>query len=593
MPGLLILQSSRRPVLRPGRRAAVFAVATAALLPSPASAQLGDIGYGGIGSDLGADPRVGSLRPQLENYLNKGPPLAARPAWLFSRALGVDIGATDNVYQVRSPKRADIFTTITPSVYVDGDAARVKVNLSYSPEVTVYANTGSQNRVSQFLNGQAKAIIVPDAIFLDARASITQQSLSGGGYNQYQTQTYGRQNQVQTTTVSLSPSARHRFGSWGDGTVSYIYSKTLQDTQTGTASASNNALGTPGYGAPGNLSSNTETAIFTSGENLGRIQDQILVTATQNTGSGSARSGYRQEVQNSLDFALTRAITLLSTLGYQQINYGSSLNAGTTSTGFGTGYNFSGPTYSLGVRYAPQPRFGITVRYGRHDGSTDATFSAQYQITARASIVASYTNGVTTDLQQAQSQLANSNVGAGGVLTDSTTGAPIRQNNYNATQNGVYRLNRFNASLIFVQERDSYSLSLTNDERTTLTSSPNLLGTSVVPSGTATTTTSVGFSWQHDLAPDMSLSTNAQYGVSTNTGQFVGSSNRNQRTITLSAILSKQLSETLSANLRYVYTDQTGGQNGTNFNTNGFSNNGLNGGPYTQNTLLLGLRKSF
>ena len=586
MPGVLIP--------RPSRRAATVAVAAAGLLASPAYAQLGDIGFGGIGSDLGADPRVGNLRPQLENYLNKGPPLASRPAWLFSRSLGVDIGATDNVGQVLAPKRADIFTAITPSISVDGDAARVKVNLNYSPEITVYANTGAQNRIAHFLNGQATGIIVPDAIFLNARASITQQSLTGGGYNQYQTQTYSRQNQVQTTTVSLSPSAQHRFNGWGTGIVSYTYSKTLQDTQTNTGNATGNALGTPGYGAPGSLTSSTESASFTSGENLGRFQDQLVVTATQYNGSGSAQGGYRQEIQNSLDFGLTRAITLLSTLGYQQINYGSSFNTGTTGTAFGTGYNVSGATYSLGARYAPNPRLSVTVRYGRHDGATDATFNAQYQITARVSLAASYSNGVTTDLQQAQSQLANTTVGVGGALTDSTTGAPIRQNNYSATQNGVYRLNRFSASLIFVQERDSYSLSLTNDERTTLTSSPNLIGTGIVAAGTATNTTSAGFSWQHDLAPDTSLSTNAQYGVSTNTGQFVGSSNRDQRTITLSAILSKQLSETLTASLRYIYTDQTGGQNGrTNVNANGFSNNGLNGGPYTQNTILLGLRKSF
>lgn len=575
-----------------GRQTAGLAVAVAFLLPTAAAGQAGGIGFGGIGADLGADPRVGNLRPQLEGYLNKGPPLAARPAWLLGRSIGVDIGATDNARQVRSPKQADIFTTITPSLSLDGDAARVKVNLSYSPEVTVYANTSSQNRVSQFLNGQAKAIIVPDAIFLDARASITQQSLTGGGYNQYQTQTYSRQNQVQTTTVSLSPSAQHHFGGWGDGAVSYTYSKTMQDTQTSAGSSTNNGLGTPGYGAPGNLSTNSEYASFTSGENLGRFQDQVLVTASQFDGSGSARGGYRQEVQNSLDFALTRAITLLSTVGYQQISYASSLNSGTTVAG--TGYNYSGPTYSLGVRYAPHPRLSLSVRYGRHDGSTDASFSGQYQITARASLVASYSNGVTTDLQQSQTQLANTNVGVGGVLTDSTTGAPVRQNNYSATQNGVYRLNRFSASLIFLQERDSYSLSLTNDERTALTSSPTLAGNGVVAAGTATTTTSAGFSWQHDLAPDMSLSTYAQYGISTNTGQFVGSGNRDQRTITLSAILSKQLNETLSASLRYIYTDQTGGQTaGGTFNSNGFSNNGLNGGSFTQNTLLLGLRKSF
>lgn len=594
MPGLMLPRPARR--VADGARAAI-SVAAASLGfvidvgSAPAHAQIGGLGFGNIGSDLGVDPRVGNLRPQLERYLNRGAPLAARPAWLFTPSLGVGIGATDNVYQIKSPRRGDVFTDIAPGFDLNGDTARVKLTLNYSPEVRVYASTSSQNRVSQFLNGRGTAVIVPDAIFVDVSASITQQSLTGGGFNQGQNQTYNRQNSVQTTSLSITPYAQHRFGSWADGVVSYSYAKSFQGQQDNNAVTSgNNALGTSGYGALGDLSTTSESATLTSGENLGRIRDFLAIMASQSTGSGSARSGTRSEVQNNLDFGLTHAVTLLSGLGYQQINYGSSLNNTAATSGLANAYNYSGPTYSLGFHFVPNPDLDLTVRYGRHDGANDVTFNGQYSISARVRVMASYSNGVTTDLQQAQNQLATTSVGSGGVVTDTATGAPVQQNGYNATQNGVYRLKRFSASLAFLQERNSYALSLSNDERTALTNSTTLLGNGIVNAGTSTTSTSASLTWQHDLSPDLSLSTSGQYGISTNSGQFVGAGNRDQRTISIIAVLTKQLSKTLNASLSYSYIDQTGGTNALN---NGFSSTGVNGGPYTQNTLLLGLRKSF
>jgi hypothetical protein len=110
-----------------------------------------------------------------------------------------------------------------------------------------------------------------------------------------------------------------------------------------------------------------------------------------------------------------------------------------------------------------------------------------------------------------------------------------------------------------------------------------------VPAGTKTNTTYLNASWQHDLAPDMSFNATGQYGLNTNTGSLIGSGNQNTSTLSITAALTKQFSATLSGSVRYTYTSQVGGQ----YAQSSGLLNGFNTGTYSQNVLLVGLRKSF
>ena len=98
-------------------------------------------------------------------------------------------------------------------------------------------------------------------------------------------------------------------------------------------------------------------------------------------------------------------------------------------------------------------------------------------------------------------------------------------------------------------------------------------------------------SWQHELTPDTNSNLGLQYGVTNNTQQFLGANAGTQNTFSLTAGLTRQLTETLSGNVRYILTSQSGG-NGTNsglLNATAFGNTGS----YTENAVLVGLRKSF
>ena len=571
---------------------ATAALAGVCILPAPARAQYGGQPYtGGVLPNVGTNSRIGDLRPQLQSYFQTvaGPP-STTPAWLVQPSIGVDVGATDNALRTRSPRRADLFTVISPAVAITGDTARVKVSLNYSPQFTVYASQRNQDRVAQYGAGTILATIVPDAVFVDLRGSITQSSLTGNEFNQRDTQTTNRQNTVQTTTVSITPYAEHRFGGYGTARVGYSLTRTLQDRQDNNDLAVNNNpnfqnFGTPGYGGVSNLTTQRERASFSSGEDLGRFNSLTIAEAYQYNGGGSYRGAHRNQVLEQLGFALTRKVTLLAGVGYQDVRYG-----GTPAV------RINEPTWNFGVRYTPNPDSSMTLLYGRRDGITSISFDGQYAPTARTRIIARYSTGLTTDIEEAQNVLSTTTVGPTGLVTDTATGAPVGSSSSFGVQNGVYQVKRFSATGLLLQDRDSYSLTVTSEDRTTTTTTPSLLNNTLIPAGTNSTSTSASLSWQHDLAPNMSTTTSVQYAVTNNTQQLLSNASSQQRTLSLTAALSRQFTETLSGSIRYTFTDQSGGQAGTlQFNSGNGFNSGLsvNRGSYSENLLLVGLRKSF
>ncbi len=499
--------------------------------------------------------------------------------------MGVDLGITDNVRQIQSPRTADVFTLLSPQLLVNGDAANITANIAYTPQVIVYANTGSEDHVYQAFNGDVLAALVPNTAFMDLRGAITQGAQTG--VNQVQTQGYNTQNSIQTITYGVSPYVTHSIGNWGTGTLRYNFNQSLQSSQTNqfTGNPGASSFGQPGYGTPGDLTSHTETANFTTGESLNRFNINATIQASQFTGTQASNNGHNEDANVDVTYAFSHTLSLLAGIGYQVLDYGTTNNAFNT----GQAYNNSGVTYKIGATYTPNPDTSLAVQYGRQDGSTNVSFNLSLAPTARTRLVARYTNGVTTNLQQAQSQLNNTTVGPNGTLIDTLTGAPVLNNGYNTQQNSVYLSNQFSGSLVFLRDRDSYSVGVGYGEQTTLTSSATLLNNGIVPAGTKTNTTYLNASWQHDLAPDMSFNATGQYGLSTNTGALIGSGNQNTSTLSITAALTKQFSATLSGSVRYTYTSQVGGQ----YTQSSGLLNGFNTGTYSQNVLLVGLRKSF
>jgi hypothetical protein len=152
------------------------------------------------------------------------------------------------------------------------------------------------------------------------------------------------------------------------------------------------------------------------------------------------------------------------------------------------------------------------------------------------------------------------------------------------TQNGLSRIKRLSFTALLLLERNSFAASVTNEERTALTNSVNFLG-NTVGTGTSSNSVTTSLSWQHDLSRATSLSTNLAYTVSDNGALLGNASAGSQSTISASASLGHSFTETLSGNVSYYYTERSGGA-GNNIPASF-------GGNATQNTFLVGVRKSF
>ena len=571
-------------------RAGTAGLAVLCLGAAPLAAQTSDGGLfggqpytGGVLPTFGNGTNVENLRPQLERYFNTATLPAVAPTWVFDASLGVDVGVTDNALRLAAPRRADFFTVISPTLSATGDTARFKTNLSYSPLVQVYATQGSQTRVSQYFNGRSLAIVVPDAVFVDVRGDVTQSSQLGSGFNDGPSANYNRQNQVQTTSFSVTPYAEHRFGGWGTARVGYSFARSLQDSDDRFNTV--NLVGTNrGYGSIGNLTTQRERASFATGENFGRVNDLTVAEAIQYSGTGSYSDAHRNQIFSQLGYALTRKVTLLGGLGYQDIVYSGSRTGGVRDDGI----RINEPTWNTGVRYTPNADSTITVLYGRRDGSANVSFEGQFAPTARTRVIGRYSTGITSDLEGAQDVLATTSVGPGGFVTDTVTGAPVGTGGGGfGVQNGVYRVKRLSLTGLLLAARDSYSVTLTQEDRTTLSTSVSPFTGAVIPNGTSGTSLYVSGSWSHELAPDMTSNVSVQYGTTNNTSQFLGTAGNGGRqdTVSFSAALSKQFTATLSGTVRYTFTDQ--------FGARGNTLSRYNAGNYTENILLVGLRKGF
>ncbi|GAC1338913.1 MAG: hypothetical protein NVSMB18_06220 [Acetobacteraceae bacterium] len=549
-------------------------MAALVLVPPAAWAQLGE-GYLPVAAGGG-----GGVRARAEQFLPHQSSVNTGLAFDYGGSLGLQLGYTDNA--AGNTHQSDFFTLISPSLYISGQSRRLSLNLSYSPEIILYANTAGQSRVSQNLNVSATATLVPDAVFLDVRAFTSDQSRFGSNQtlaNQASVVYLNKNSAVQTGSYSVSPYAVQRFGGWGTARVGYVYSSSFQGSGSGFATnplpatavlnTAGSINGIQGYGTAGSLGSNQEFASFVSGENLGRINEALTITANQYGGSS-----YNNSLANSLSFALSRTVTVFGNVGYDDLRYGGGTNR----------YRLGSASWAVGTRLTPNADSSLSLQYGRRQGDTTVSFNGFYALTPRITLSGSYSTDVTTSLQQQQTLLQSTSVGPNGILVDSRTGLPVNSGSILGIQNNLSRVKQLTVSAAYVLDRDSFIASVSNVESTTLLQGTNAIGNSI-PAGTKASSTAGSLSWQHDLNATTSLSTGVSYGISNNGGLLGVGNNASQNTFTATAALGHTFTQSVTGNLSYSYNQQTGAV--------GNSLASFNGSNGSQSVLLLGLRKSF
>lgn len=457
-------------------------------------------------------------------------------------SVGVQAGYNDNVLGAAdsgSVRRQGSFETrVTPSVVVSAEGRRVRLNLSYNPTLFYYPQVDSQSRIDQSLNASATGEIISQLLYLDLRAFTTQASRSNA-YGPTSSNVLSRQDRSQITSLSINPYLTRDFGGVGTARLSY----SLANTNTNSSSTS--PVSVFNSTANGHTITQSENASFTTGEDFGRLQHTLAAGAQQFSGSGSTRSGHRNQATYDLAFAYNRFVTFTGRFGYQDILY-----AGTSTNGVITSlpYKLSEPLYAAGVRLTPNPDSSIAISYGHIDGGQSLQLDATYRPTARIALYATSSSGLTTDAQQVQSFVASSQVNQAGVTIDPRTGAPVQFSNTNSTAgtaNQVYRLTRSSLTAAYVLTRDVINLSLIREERT----NP---GGAVVLRNQNSTSTYGTAAWQHDLSTNTSSNLSVSYGVQ---DQQAGTNRiaTSDPTISVNGVLTHSFTEQLSGNATYSF----------------------------------------
>src|SRR5262249_35116631 len=141
---------------------------------------------------------------------------------------------TDNVLLTPTDRRSDFITIVQPGLFVSDDSERFKGNLDYSPALYYYAITPGQNVIGHNLYGNGTAALLPDHLFIDARAYASVQPSNVGlatgagalhptiGPNVVNSPIGIPSSQLsQTATFSLSPYFIERFDGYGTAQLRY------------------------------------------------------------------------------------------------------------------------------------------------------------------------------------------------------------------------------------------------------------------------------------------------------------------------------------------------------------------------------------
>ena len=511
-----------------------------------------------------------SVRGSVSSFIDGPSATTVRP-WTFSGDVDVEAGLTDSPGGIQSSGVQPVIL-IAPDFSLNGTTSRLNVALTYSPRLAIYPSTSSQTIISQSFNGSADAVLVPNLLFLSVRG-ISDVGSRFGDTSLQSNSFVSRSEAVQTTSFSFSPYLQRTIAGYGTVTVGYMYAQTFQDSDNRYNSLflAPGAANTAGFGTTGNLQTNTEFGSFTTGENLGRVQESISASASQLSGSYFYQGASTLSVTDRLSYAVYRWLTVFVTGGYQEYNYPRS------------SYLLDEPTYSVGVTLTPNETSSITLQYGQIAGTNTILANGTFSPTPRTRVFGSYTVDIETGLGARQSLLNGTTVGVGGALISNLTGAPTLANTYLASQSPLSRVKTATIGGAILLDRDAVTLTAGRSEFEQLGNSTSVLGVST-PSGTNTTSNYVSLSWQHELNPSTSLFSGVSYATSEN-GVFYGVPGGSSDTVQLYSSLNHVFTDTLSGHITVNHSERTGSAIG--------NLPAAYGGNASQNTILVGLRKSF
>lgn len=274
-----------------------------------------------------------------------GAAATGQPGLQIRPSISVSETYSDNVALAPAgSERSEWTTRIAPSIHVMGNGARLRFDATYRPELLSRLNQGT-NDISHSLNATGNAELLQRLLFIDARANVSQQTVSLLG-PQTQDNLNISSNRNSVKTYSISPYLRHDFGFDAFGELRLTHDSVSY-------SNSNSSSGGGGTSAPGSTSNGVSARVVSGPTfklltwNLGYNKSQVEYTQT----------GQKIDSENIYAGA-TRLITpnfrLAANVGYEQNTYVTS-----------AGNQPKGAYWSVGPEWTPTERTRFAATLGR------------------------------------------------------------------------------------------------------------------------------------------------------------------------------------------------------------------------------------
>jgi uncharacterized protein (PEP-CTERM system associated) len=426
---------------------------------------------------------------------------------------------------------SDAIFSITPGVNIREEGGRSQTFLDYSFSGQ-YAHRDTEFDVVHNLSGTNSLEILEDSFWVESSAAVDQQLVDNTvGVPGRVTESGNNLSMVQRYEVS--PVYRAHLGRFADSE-----SRLRLGYVTSTAD---------------DFSDETE---FEASQELFSGRDFTSFTWTASAvylkGDGDDEDHERQTYRYDTATFITREVTLLGGIGYEQIN---DPDLDDEPKGF---------IWDAGLRLKPGPKLTMEATYGERFEETNIAASLDYRITSRTSLNIDYSQDLTTEQQLLLNDLGFIGVDENGNLIDTRTGELLDDNfSLFGLTDDTFRRDLFTIRFSHTRPRDRY----TGEASYEIREGGNNDESEKIKSLSTT--------WSHDLTRTMTWNTTLNYDNIEFSGEDAG---RTDNIYTLRTSLTEQIFEDVDATATYFFRHLDSNESDTDA---------------TENALLFTLTKTF
>lgn len=318
----------------------------------------------------------------------------------FTAGLDLSENYTTNAAGAAGTNVSDVYTRVGLNLGLDTERQRYSIHAAYTLNADFYYNHSRLNQITNHLNLDGKAQLIPDILKIEAQAFAQPIVLSQLG-NLTSNNRAVPNGVIDSYGYSVEPDLKFRLG---DALISELI---VDHGGVFFTSAHGSTPGPiiPGFVGPADTFTTAVTERLSSGDFFERFKWDVTgsdAETTQAPRNLSERSGL-----GTLSYALSHELSVLATGGYESIETNVALTK-----------KLSGPVYFGGFQYSLGPSVQVDFRAGQQFNSLSFLGSLHYELTPTAAVVGTLTDSVTTPEAQLIGNLAGLGAAPNGGFVD-------------------------------------------------------------------------------------------------------------------------------------------------------------------------------